>query len=357
MNRKSNQIERILVYRLGSLGDTIVALPSLHLIAKAFPNAERRMLCNFPINGKAAPAEAILNNSGLIQSYIPYSVGLRKPMKLFRLMQTIRKWKPSVLVYLAAPRGRLAVIRDAFFFKLCGIKTLIGVPYSKELRQNILNEEDKQLEYETSRLLRCLKILGSVDLNNLQNWDLHITEAEKQSVDNYLSHCEGLNSYFACSIGTKANVKDWGSENWNNFLEKLSELYPNTGMVFLGATDEFERSENALNYWKGPKLNLCGKLSPRESAVVMQGAEIFIGHDSGPMHLASAMGTSCVAIFSARNKPKVWFPYGNNHKVIYHQTECFGCGLEVCAENSKKCITSISVSEVINSVTELLNEK
>ena len=45
--------KRVLIYRLGSLGDTLVALPALHLVARAFPDAERRMLTNFPVKVKA----------------------------------------------------------------------------------------------------------------------------------------------------------------------------------------------------------------------------------------------------------------------------------------------------------------
>ena len=49
--------ERILIYRLGSLGDTVVALPCFHLIARKFPHAERVLLTNFPVHAKA-PASA-----------------------------------------------------------------------------------------------------------------------------------------------------------------------------------------------------------------------------------------------------------------------------------------------------------
>ena len=72
-------------------------------------------------------------------------------------------------------------------------------------------------------------------------------------------------------------------------------------------------------------MNLCGLLNPRESAAALKMAKIFVGHDSGPMHLAASVGIPCVAIFSARNKPGVWFPYGNQHKVVYHPIDCYGC--------------------------------
>ena len=72
------------------------------------------------------------------------------------------------------------------------------------------------------------------------------------------------------------------------------------------------------------------------------------------MHLAAAVQTPCVAIFAARNRPRVWFPYGKRHRVLYHRTDCWGCGLETCIIEEKKCLTSITVDEVITEVRALL---
>ena len=117
-----------------------------------------------------------------------------------------------------------------------------------------------------------------------------------------------------------------------------------------------ERGDELCHEWVGPTLNLAGKLTPRESAAVLERARLFIGHDSGPMHLAAALGTPCVAIFSARNKPGVWFPRGDGHKIIYHQTECYGCGLTVCEKYGAKCIGSVTVEEVEAGVDDLLGK-
>ncbi|MGA7884288.1 MAG: hypothetical protein WCA44_01005, partial [Acidobacteriaceae bacterium] len=69
MSRESPSIDpasvrRVLIYRLGSLGDTVVTLPALHVIERAFPQAERRMLTNLPVHAKAPAAWAILEGSG-----------------------------------------------------------------------------------------------------------------------------------------------------------------------------------------------------------------------------------------------------------------------------------------------------
>src|ERR1700732_5399006 len=97
--------KRILIYRLGSLGDTLIALPALHLVARAFPQAERRILTNFPVNVKAPPAAAILENSGLVHGYFRYVVGMRSPRELISIWWQLRRWCPEVLVYMGSARG------------------------------------------------------------------------------------------------------------------------------------------------------------------------------------------------------------------------------------------------------------
>jgi ADP-heptose:LPS heptosyltransferase len=73
------------------------------------------------------------------------------------------------------------------------------------------------------------------------------------------------------------------------------------------------------------------------------------------MHLAAAVQTPCVAIFSARNKPRVWFPYGKQHRVLYHKVDCWGCNLETCIIERKKCLTFITIDQVLVQVHALLD--
>ena len=81
----ASSTKRVLIYRLGSLGDTLIALPAFHLIARAFPDAERRLLTNFPVNVKAPPAAAILENTNLIHGYFRYAARTRSPRELLSL--------------------------------------------------------------------------------------------------------------------------------------------------------------------------------------------------------------------------------------------------------------------------------
>ena len=353
----STTTKRVLIYRLGSLGDTLIALPSLHLIARAFPNAERRMLTNFPVNVKAPPAAAILDNTDLVHGFFRYAVGTRSPSALASLWWQLLRWRPEVLVYLAASRGIEAARRDAAFFRLCGIRRLVGIPLTLDMQQNLWQEPYQALEPEGARLARNLAEIGDADIDTPASWDLHLTPSEHACAAEALAPLSDR-PIIAVSVGTKVQSKDWGRDNWRSLLTQLARLYPGHALALTGAPEESEASEYAAEGWRqtpgAPTVNLCGQLTPRESAAAFARARIFIGHDSGPMHLAAAVQTPCVAIFAARNKPRVWFPYGRQHRVVYHQTDCWGCALESCINERKRCLTSITVEEVVGEVRATL---
>jgi heptosyltransferase III len=114
--------------------------------------------------------------------------------------------------------------------------------------------------------------------------------------------------------------KDWGLDNWRLLLLRIAERHPHHALALCGAAEEASASPC------GPTLNLCGQLTPRESAAVFSQSRLFLGHDSGPMHLAAAV-----------------------------QTPCAGCGLETCLVEQKRCLTSITVDDVLAQVDQALS--
>lgn len=344
----------ILVYRLGSLGDTVVALPALRLIARAFPNATRTMLTNFSVSLKAAPVAEVLENTGLIHDYIEYPINVRSPRALWALRKRIRDCRADTLIYLAFPRGRWKAVRDAVFFRACGIKNLLGIPYAAD-QQCVLPLGNGMYEYEGARLLRCIESLGQQELDAPGVFDLAFTKGE-QAIAKTLLAPFGATPILVASIGTKADVNNWEDDNWRELIPRLATILPGWALVMIGAPVERERSQALLQLWQGPTLNLCGEVRVRISAAVLSHAKIYLGHDSGPMHLAAAAGTPCVAIFSSRCPPGEWFPFGKKHRILYHRIECQGCELEVCVERNKECIRSITVGEVANAVKSLALE-
>lgn len=304
--------DKILIFRRGSLGDGVVSIPALRVIAERYPEAERRILTNGPVTGTAAPIQSLLGPTGLVDDFITATPGIRNPAALYRLGRSIASWGPELLIYLSEPSMRMALLREVAFFRFCGIQRFVALPFGRNLRRyRPLN--DGLWESESTRLLRAIGWEGEAE----RLWTHSFHEKERMKAETCLSGWSGSNIFLAFSIGAKMEDKDWGNDNWRWVLDQLTSAYPELGIVMIGAGDEMGRSDELAEIWRGPSLNLCGRIEPRISAVIMGGARLFLGHDSGPMHLAALAGCRCVAVFSARAKPGVWFPHGKNHKILY----------------------------------------
>lgn len=348
--------QRILIFRLGSLGDTVVALPSFHLIAEAFPSAYRAVLTNFPEHRKAPPLSAVLGDSGLVQEYLEYPPHASLIMKLRHTRRQLRELQPDIVIYLMPVRTRWQIFRDRVFFNLCGIRHIIGLPETKRQRTGLMNPCTGLWTHESERLLSTLSHLGQIDLCDATAWEFHFTAEERRKAYSAMHALPSDKPILALSLGAKNPVNEWGHGKWMELLTQLPSLLPDWSLILVGAQEDYEPSQKLARCWPFPAQNLCGALSPRESAIVLQTAAIFLGQDSGPMHLAAAMRTPCVAVFSSRNPPGEWFPYGKNHEVIHHPVPCGGCRLTACTTQKKRCINEIQPLEVKGAVERVLSK-
>lgn len=365
--RADSSARKILIYRLGSLGDTLVALPCLHLIARAFPHAERVLLTNIPAHGKAPAASAVLCDTGLVHGFLRYAVGTRNPVALLRLAGQIRRFAPERMIWLQAMRPTPAIRRDLFFFRvLCGVREIVAAPTEGDLALGLHSASGIErrnfdartglFEPEACRLARSLASLGDARIDDPASWDLHLSAAEHARAAAELAPL-GDRPLIVCGPGTKMQAKDWGEDRWSALLARLSARFPVYGLVMVGAAGESALCASVGQHWRGAKENLCGQLTPRETAAVLAQAALFLGPDSGPMHLAAAVGTPCVIAFSARGLPGVWYPAGAAHRILYSKPECFGCYLETCTERDRQCLRAITVEAMEAAVVEQLTAR
>ena len=112
-------------------------------------------------------------------------------------------------------------------------------------------------------------------------------------------------------------------------------------------------SERLLRRWMRGH-SAAGQLSLRAAAAALGRCRVFLGNDTGTMHLAAAAGVPCVAIFSAREWPGMWHPYGVPSRVLRSAVDCEGCGLTVCSEHQNRCLTLISAEMAVQACSELL---
>jgi ADP-heptose:LPS heptosyltransferase len=309
-------VANIIIYRLGSMGDTIVALPCFHRIAESFPTANRILLTNFPVSSKAAPVESILRGSGLIERAMAYPIGSRSPVKLWRLARQIRALEPVALIYLAPARGLPSAVRDLLYFRLCGVRRIVGLPITADLQNNRIDPTTGDVERECARLARTIAALGALDLSSRHVWDLLLT-AEEDEIGRRTIASFGERAFFAINMGGKDPSKDWGVERWSELLARLAKGFPEHGLLVVGAAEDSPRAQAVTEAWPNAVVNSCGCLTPRETAAALKRASFFVGHDSGPLHLAASLNIATVGLFGSLNRPKKWHPHGAMVRIIH----------------------------------------
>jgi ADP-heptose:LPS heptosyltransferase len=350
-----NNIKVLIIFRIGSLGDTLVAIPSFKLIRQKYANYRIVLLTNTPVKNsvKAASSYQILNGSSLVDDYIEYPHESNNILKLFTVAKEIRKLRPSQLIYLMPQRSFLQRFRDFLFFTLAGVTKFNGLWISENKNTYIFNQSTRLYESEASRLLRAINF--DSEMMSKTSFSINVSENEYLSARKFVQEENEKNEFISLSVGSKVEVKDWGEENWLVFINELAKVATGFKLLFIGSSDESLRCEKLLSAWPYGGVNLCGLLTPRLSAAALGMSKVFVGHDSGPMHLASSMGIPTVAIFSSRAKKGVWFPFENENNVLYTDISCSGCELEVCEIKAKQCINQIQPIDVLNKVKSLLS--
>jgi hypothetical protein len=295
----------------------------------------------------------VLGDTGLVHREMRYPGGTRSIGDIIHLAWRIWRFHPDVLVYLMPVRSLRSVIRDKVFFQLAGVRRIVGLPGEEELMRRF-DPVSGLYESEASRLARSIVSLGDAHPEDIAQWNILLNLHETKMATRVLSEVAGR-KLIVCGPGTKMQAKDWGQDNWRTLLGRLYAKYPFYGLAMTGAMQDKDICEYAAGEWAGVKVNLAGRMSPRETAAVISHATVFIGTDSGPKHLAASVGVPCVCVFSARDLPGVWYPPGERNQIIYHQTECFGCQLETCVVLAKKCILSVTVDEMEDAANRILS--
>jgi ADP-heptose:LPS heptosyltransferase len=335
--------QRIGILRTGSMGDHLIAVPIYRRLREMYAADRLVLITNLPARGNAklvGPASFLPQS--LFDEWHDYPVGsdLTAILATYRLFRRLRLDR---LVYLMPKRSARQLLRDRLFFRLARL-SVIGLPNAADLEDAEHRPESPVVEHEMNRLARLVAIEVGTTPRDLS---IELTPAEHAEAA--LLQGGRTDGTLVLSIGTKLDVNHWGLDKWSALVRELASLPTIERLVLIGAPDEFADSEILRRHWPRESHNFCGRLSPRQSAAVLARASLFVGHDSGPMHLAAAVNVPIVAIFSSRNPPGLWFPLSGRKHVHYTRIACQGCGKLRCEELDKECIRRISVADVFAS--------
>jgi ADP-heptose:LPS heptosyltransferase len=345
----------ILIFRIGQLGDTIAALPAMWAVRQHFPQASLSLLCDRHPRRKFVLAADLLAGAGLFDEFLTYAVEreaggrLMRPLRMMALLMAVRRRVFGALVYLAPSlRTPTQVDRDRRFFSAAGVKQFFGMRNFPLFPAKTPGKPLASVPSETDLLLARLAADGiPAPLPEQRCFNLNLGPDEDNQVDSWLrelpSDCG--RPWIGIGPGSKMPAKLWAPERFTQVGLALIARHGVWPVVFGGPEDRTV-GETLLREW-GCGYNAAGCLALRPSAAALKRCRLYLGNDTGTMHLAAALGVSCAAVFSSRDYPGRWYPAGRSHRVFRSQVDCEGCGLTECLERRNECLNRISADEVL----------
>lgn len=147
------------------------------------------------------------------------------------------------------------------------------------------------------------------------------------------------------SAGTQA--KRWPAEHWRELLGRLI-VDRDAQVVLIGVGEERDVSRSITECLPWPNvIDWTGQLPLLETAALIAQADLFIGADSGPAHLAAAVGTPAIVLFSGTNRVEQWRPWGDQVAVLRHEVACSPCHRQSCPWADHPCMSRLTPQRVM----------
>jgi lipopolysaccharide heptosyltransferase III len=357
MTRQHNKYDkrepkRIIIFRPGALGDTLVTAPLVWAIKNKFPGVTIEYISEKHTNSSVVTgSEAINLIPGIQKSYL-YVPSSDWRTRLRELRLKIMPCKEDILLYLCYQRSSvLAVFRDFLFFKLLGFRQLVG--FRGLLKDVVCGKAHSTNESEYQRLFRLSSSL------ELEQFDYDIDRFLNLDDEWGKEYCRenNLDDYSVIVVcpGSKMQSKRWPAKR---YADVLSELGSDKRLLFIIIGDNNDRdiSDYICRNTSANVISAVGTTLLQTSTIFSR-AKLYIGNDTGPMHMAALHKVPCVAIFSSTNRKGKWHPWGKNHIILRKELPCSGCLKETCHSELPECLAEIDVDTVTESAKSILDKK
>ena len=337
--------EKFLVVRTDRIGDVILSTPVLEAVKETYPHSQIYMLVS------PYTKDILKNNPFLDGLILDEKKGIGG---FFSLLKEVRKHKFDVAVLLY-PTFALA-----FLLWLSRIKVRIGNGYRAYqlfFNQKIYQHRSLIEKHESEYNLDMLVPLGISPKKRLPK--MFLSPEERQSAEFSFSNwgIKDNDQIVVIHPGSGNSALNWPPEKFGLFADKLIEK-KNIKIILTGSEKERELTNKVKSSVKNPVLDLTGKTTLRELACLLERSEVIVSGSTGPMHMASALGTPVVALFCPIfvTGPKRWGPLGEGHETILPPVPtCKKCNPESCSYFP--CMEKIEVDEVMAKVINILERK
>ena len=341
----NDSIKNILIFKLDHIGDVLMITPALRFLRLKYPEAYITVVVG------AWSKDILTGNQDVneILIYDAYWFNGNRDKKLnikntWRFIKKIRGRKFDVFYSL----------RGDFMGILLGslLKIPVRIGFDNGGGGFLLTRPITPVE-NIHQIEQFLYAVGGNDSIFDKKMKITVTEEERNFADALIRRHNGDNRKFVgFHIGAGYPSKLWAPEKYGVLIKRLHDDFDTRAILVGGEEDREIIAETESIIRDAGVINLAGRTNIKETAAIIERCSLFIGNDSAPVHIAAAVGTPVIVIFSAVNNPVQWKPFADNVICITKDLPCRFCEKFECED--AKCMHMISVDEVYSKAKEIL---
>ena len=333
-------MNNLLIIKLRYIGDVLLATPTLRALKEARPGIRVTMMVS-------RGTEGVLSGNPDIDEILVLDKG--SVAAQWRLIVELRRRRFDAVIDLTDGD------RSAFLSWVSGASVRIG--FNDEHRRrgvcySVVVPPQPGMRHRIGRDLAALKPLGIHASETPPR--LWLTGEDEAAADQLLNRLGIGRDQLIMIIqpGARYWFKAWPAERFAELADRLASDY-GFQVLIGGSRDEEALAQRIQAAARTSLVSIAGLTTLKQFASIAKRAALFVGNDSGAMHMAAAVGTPVVALFGPSN-PDEWGPRGGRTKVLYKGLDCRACFHPTCTRGEENCMRLIAVQEVRAAAQRLL---
>jgi ADP-heptose:LPS heptosyltransferase len=344
MNKECDPYGRILIIRTDRIGDVVLSLPVVSALRRAFPASHIAMLVHPRV-------KEVVSEQPDLNAVLYDGPGVRG---FFRLVRSLKDGRFDAAVVLH-PTMRLALA-----LALARIPVRVGTGYraysflfNRRVYEHRKHSEKHEAEYNLSLARRLGQVTGDVEFR------LSIPRGAEDAVDAFLSekNMTGCRPLVVIHPGSRGSSLDWPVESFSRLAAGLMQR-AGACIVVSGSPSETPLAERVISGIPGKIAQAADRFSIKEMTALFGRADLFISNNTGPLHLARAVGTEVIGLYPPLRpvSPRRWGPYARLDSVLVPDLpECKSCKGSRCSRWN--CMKTIAVETVLELALKKLSKK
>ncbi|MBI1832908.1 MAG: glycosyltransferase family 9 protein [Planctomycetes bacterium] len=333
---------RIAIVKPSALGDIAHSLPVLTALRQRFPDAH----ISWIVNRAYAP---ILDGHPDLDDVVTFDRGamgqgwFRGGLDFLRFLRDIRSLQFDIVIDLQG------LLRTGLMTRASGAAVRIGLASGREGSTFFYThciDDETGVTHAVDRYWRVIEALG--DAPRVKTFRVPVQAEARTWVREQLGR--SAKPWIVVGVGSRWLTKRWPPEHFAELVNRAQERFGGTA-ILVGAPDEADLARQAQAHLRGSAIQMTGATTLPQLVAVLAEADVMIANDTGPLHLAVALGRPVVAPYTCTLIDRTG-PYGQSPHAVATSVECAGSYLKTCPH--MKCMTELTPDRLWPAVEMIL---